>query len=290
MKLVAPVVSALLLSVTAAAYGDDVAPNLLDDEIVDDASAELAEVVSSLDASEQQRVRGIYIALERSQVDVTALAACDDDGDYVVVLSRGLLDQVEAVAYADASDRVRGTHLLGGYGALLARAQRADAQVLPPPVSLEGADARARAGEVARAFAQDALAWLVADEVAHAISGELTCPSPTVTHEQADDLWTPEEHALALTLAPSRMAHLDAADAWATRRLLARGGSEVPAFELLRAMASLEDARPPGAATTYLTLHPHARGRAAAMRAAAQAWRDADRAARKSPTERAPMR
>ncbi len=205
------------------------------------------------------------------------MPACDDDGDYVVVLSRGLLDLVRDVAYADASDRLRGTRLLPAYGALLARAQQPGARPLPSTGEANHAGGAADATiAVAQAFVDDALGWLVADEVAREVSGEVMCPRPTATRERGDDDWTPSERAEALARAPARMTagRGPAADAWATARLLARGGSEVPAAEVLDALAPLEEAHPRGETWGYLALHPGSRERADALRVGGWEWRE----------------
>jgi hypothetical protein len=256
----------------ARADADVIAPALLDDAIVDDAARALDDLVASLSPEEAHALEGVYVALERSRVDVVAMPACDDDGDYVIVISRGLLELVENVAYADASDRVRGSHLLAEYGALLARSQRADVAPLPVPAAASPAVGAPRdpVGQVARAFARDALAWLVADELAHAVARRFTCPAPTLTREQGDDVWSDDEQRSALGLAPLRMTPLSSADAWATRSVLSRGGSEVPAVEVLEVMGALEDAR---SANAYVTLHPHSRARAAAVHGSAEGLR-----------------
>ncbi len=252
---------------THAEAGDEVAPGLADDALADDASEQLRLLMRSRGDREQAALAGIYVAIDPSDTEVTAIGGCDDDGDYVVVLSRALLDLLRHVAHADASDRLRGTRLLHAYGPLLARAQQRDARPLPPPSPRrDPGSLDVRVGEAERelthAFTDDALAWLVADEVARAVSGELVCPRPTETRESGDAVWTPAEQVAALAGGAARLrdtasaANAAAADAWATRALVERGGSEVPALALLGVMAALEDARPPGVASNYLTLHP----------------------------------
>jgi hypothetical protein len=267
MRLLFPVlVSLWVWLMPLVARADDpmrIAPLLADETLRDDASSELDTLVASLDEAHARALRGIYVAFELSRADVAAFPACDDDGDYVVVVSQGFLDLITNVAFADASDRLRGTHLLPEYALLLARAQRLDIPPLPAPAPVAGATPGME--RVARAFLADALAWVVADEVAHAFLGHFVCPSPTATHEAADDVWTASEHLDGLTLAPARMTDLEAADLWAARALCSSGRSLVPAIELFRAMAPLEQARPPGRASNYLTLHPRAAQRAALL-------------------------
>ena len=258
--------AASILTFTAGARADDVAPGLLDDAILADATTELAELVSTLPHSERAKITGIYIALAPTREDLVGLPACDDDGDYVVVLSRGFLDLLEDVAFADASDRVRGTELLSSYGPTFARAHLPGARPLPvPPALATSTDALGGAvAEVAHAFVLDALAWVVADEVAPALAGDVVCPAPTVTHEAGDDEWTPSEHQEALAFAQLRMTHQPASDEWATRSVLSRTSprSIVPARELLRVLAPLEEAH---VASTYFALHPGTEARAQAL-------------------------
>jgi hypothetical protein len=268
---------------THATAAEGVAPGLADTTLEETATRQLVALVSGLDEPTQAALRGIYVAIDPSRTEVAALPACDDDGDYVIVLSRALLDLVRQVAAADATDRLSGTDILDGYATLLARAQRRDARPLPPPAPRRPAQVvgsrSGGASDLARGFTEDALAWLVADELARAVAGDVVCPRPTVTREAGDGEWTPTERAEALARAPSRMgaATERPADVWATHAVLARHGSEGPAVTLLRVMARLEEARPPGGASVYLTLHPGSRERAEVVEVAAWTWRD-DRA------------
>ena len=263
----------LVTSVAAPSLAEEtVAPGLADDAIVDDASSELAELLASLDESQSHAFRGSYIAVDENRTDVAALPACDDDGDYVVVLSRGMLELLEYVAYADASDRLRGTHLVEAYGALLARDQRQGARPLPPPAaesSNSGSTSTAPLDAAVHTRVQDALAWLIADELAHAALGSVVCPHPTITREHGDSTWTAEERATALAMAPSRMANIAAADAWATSQLDHRGRSRSAVVTWLRVLAPLEAAALSDASThapsTYLALHPGTRARIEAL-------------------------
>jgi hypothetical protein len=244
-----------LACLASEARADDVAPGLAESAREDDAREELALLLSSRGEAERHRVRGVYVAIMPSDTDPLAMPACDDDGDYVVVVSRAMLALVDHVAYAWASDRLRGTHLVEAYGALLSRSQIAGTRPLPPP--LGEASPSSSVGELAHAFSRDALAFVLADELSFAVRGALECPHPTVTHEHGDDEWTASEHALAFSLAPSRMRDVAAADAWARAALTRAGRSLVPAKTLLDVLAPLEA---PGAAQPqpfgYVVLHP----------------------------------
>jgi hypothetical protein len=118
-------------------------------------------------------------------------------------------------------------------------------------------------------FVRDALAWLIAGELAHAVHGDLVCPHPTVTHERGDDVWTASERALAMRLASGRMRYGPERDAWAASVLVALGIDEAPAITFLHVIELLEDARPEGDVWSYVAHHPHARVRADTMERAA---------------------
>jgi len=290
LGLITGMVAGVLLATAGRAAAEEIAPGLAEDAVAAVASAELAGLVASLGDEERRRLRGVYVAIDTTLVDVAALPACDDDGDYVVVLSRGLLELVEGVAYAEASDLGAGTRLVAAYGPLLARGQRPGARPLPAPTAAPVAASPASLDQDAADVARDLLAWLVADELAHAVTGALVCPRPTVTRESGDDVWTAAERAEAMARAPSRMPRIAAADAWATTRTLARGRSELPALALLEILAPLEEARAAAPVWTYLALHPRTRARVEAVREAAKGWLDARPPASESSAARPAMR
>ena len=73
-----------------------------------EASEELRALVASLPPDARAKLPGIYVAFEESASDVSALAACDDDGDYVVVVSDALLVLVEHATHAAVLDEAGG--------------------------------------------------------------------------------------------------------------------------------------------------------------------------------------
>jgi len=266
---------AATLVVSQVARADEVAPRMAELSTHDAVSMELAELVTALSPAEQKKLAGAYVAFNADEAAVDALPACDDDGDYVVVVSDGLLRLAEAVAYAAASDRTRGTQLVEAYGALLARAQTPAMLPLPPPVAkLPSGPATAPTldGD-ARALFLDLIAWLVADEVGHVIAGDIVCPHPTAERERADDTWTSTEHDAALGSAPQHMQQAARVDTWATEAMLARGRSEMGAVAWLVVLAAVEQAKATGRLSSYLALHPGSTHRVEALRAAADEWR-----------------
>src|ERR1700723_1175055 len=62
----------------------------------------MGALVARLPAEAKRRLTGMYVAFDDSATDVNALAACDDDGDYVVVVSDALLRLAETAAAAQA--------------------------------------------------------------------------------------------------------------------------------------------------------------------------------------------
>ena len=263
IALLALLLSLMQFLVPGRARAEDVAPGLAADAVRDVASDELRLLMRGLDEGERRLLRGIYVALDPDQADVLALPACDDDGDYVIVLSRALLDLVGAVAYASASDRLRHTRLADAYAELIAHVQAADTTPLPPPVPEQDHDLGDIPIDAAKElFVRDMLAWLVATELAHAVHGDVVCPHPTVTHERGDDVWTSAEHDEAVRLAPLRLSHAPERDAWAASRVLSEGISDEPARAFLRVIERIEETRPGSSPWSYVTLHPHARIRA----------------------------
>ena len=272
-----------------AARADEITPMLARETAHADAEGQLSELVAALTAPDQRKVSGLYLAFDSSTTDVFSLPACDDDGDYVVVLTEALLRLAESLALAQATDELRGTHVVDGYGALLARATVSGARgplpgghaaplPAPPDEAVAGVApfGKERAvGERAHTLFKDLLLWLVAGEVAHVIAGDFTCPHPTAAHEHADETWTPEEHLTALSGARSRMGDQTRADAWATVSLLALGRSESAPLGFLDLLAPVEHVGGGQERIWYLAIHPGSAFRTRALKTAAAAWREA---------------
>jgi hypothetical protein len=233
------------------------------------AALELEAAERSLSLGARHALTGIYVAFDESRTDVSAMVACDDDGDYVVVVSDALLMLAGFVAQAEAADEMHRTHKVDEYARFLAEAEtkraaprRAPARPVPPPPGFfEGAPSRdPRVLDLERARMREILASIVTHEVAHLLAGELVCPNPTATHEKGDDEWTAEERERALDGA-SRIYTPDsvlAADALATTLLLAAERNQLGSFAWLRTMERLEPSvrdASDQAAWTYLRLH-----------------------------------
>lgn len=251
-----------------AARAGDVAPELEAHALRSEARAVLGAVLSTLAPEEQRRLVGAYLAVDTNPSDPLALAACDDDGDYVVVISDAMLRLVDHAARAAAIDGPDASaRRVAEYGAFLASAQRPGERLLPPPPGFFG---DAALGDVA-ALRREALVFVLGREVEHLRAGDLRCPRPTATKEAGDDVWTPAEKAEALHSARATYrADARARDLPAAARAFAAGASGRGMLATLGVLWAIErGARPLGFRPTYLTHHPGSAARLATVRDAA---------------------
>jgi hypothetical protein len=243
------------------------------------AQAALNDVVQKLAAADRQKIVGAYVAFNADPKDALALAACDDDGDYVVLVSDGLLVLVDAVARAEATDEMFKTQKLGAYAAHLAKEQRPGERLLAPPAGFyEPAHATREAQDLQSKKLRDLLAQLVAHEIAEMIAGNVVCPAPTATHERGDDTWTAQEHAAALAAAPKiyDARRVTTADAVGTGYALEAGATEEPIAAFFTPfLAAIEASARAKEAFGYVRFHPGAIVRAQVVRTAASSWRKA---------------
>lgn len=276
----AAIVLSVLLAIAAprAARAGDVAPELEAHALRSEARSVLAAVLSTLAPEEQRRLVGAYLAVDTTPSDPLALAACDDDGDYVVVISDAMLRLVDHAARAAAIDDPDvSARKVAEYGAFLATAQRPGERLLPPPPGFFG-DAALR--DVA-ALRREALVFVLGREVEHLRAGDLRCPRPTATKEAGDDVWTPAEKAEALRSARTTYrADARARDLSAATRAFLAGASGRGMLATLGVLWAIErGARPLGFRPTYLTHHPGSEARVATVRDAATSAASADTSA-----------
>jgi hypothetical protein len=276
-----PLVRPLVLAIAAAiafvagpAHADEVAPELEPSDLRELARAELKKVVATLPAGDQRRLTGVYVAFHSDASDPFALAACDDDGDYVVVLSDAMLRLVANVARAQSYDDANTSRKIEDYAAYVARTQIPGRRLVPPPPGFFTAELAARTYDDRL---RESLAFVVARELTHLRGGQLTCPKPTATKEAGDDEWTAAEHRRALenvtTLYPGRAAH----DGEAIVRVITGGRNERGAFGLLRFLDQYEAEQRvfvPRFNPTYRTYYPSSAMRASAMRVAVESHRE----------------
>jgi hypothetical protein len=265
----------------ARAQSTNAAPSLALAALHRQATEELHAFVGRLSPEARQKLTGVYVAFDTSVTDIGSMAACDDDGDYVVVLSDALLGLADFVAQAEATDEIFWTHKLDEYATFLAESQRSGTRTPPPPPGFfDAAQAHAiRKMEVEAARFREMVAAIVAHELAHLLQGDLVCPRPTATHEGGDDEWTREErdHALSVALKLYTTARVFAADTAGVDLLLESGMTEQGDLAWLSTQDRIERAarertdRP--APSTYLRLHEACSVRAEVVRAAANRWR-----------------
>lgn len=246
-----------------------------------EAQEELGALVSRLPSDARKRVTGVYVAFDPSVTDVSSMAACDDDGDYVVAVSDALLRLADFVAQAEATDEIFWTHKLDEYAHLLAESQRSGMRTIPPsPGFFDPAQSHsARKIEVESTRFREIVASVLSHELARLIQGDLVCPNPTATHERGDDEWTREEreHALAVAQRLYTLPRVFAADGTGVEWLFDSGRTEQGELAWLSTMDRIERASKarldPTAPSTYLRLHEACGLRAEIVRAAAEGWR-----------------
>jgi hypothetical protein len=232
-----------------AAAADEVAPALEGADLRVRASLALGVLVA---AKPDAKLRGLYAAFDGDTSDASVMAACDDDGDYVIVMSDAMLRLASFVARLAVDDEAHGTHKLDDYAEHLAKNQVAGKRLLPPAAGAYAADVdlstQTRWGEI--------VLFLYARELARLRAGDLVCPHPTTTKERGDDEWTAAEEsaatAVARTLYPGKQAERDAS---AVAEIRALGQEVTGSRELVQFLARFVAASP-RVVPTYLALHP----------------------------------
>ena len=247
------------------------------------ASDALRAAVQKMPPSAQQKIVGVYVAFHADAKGPLALAACDDDGDYVVVLSDAMLALADAAARAKATDDTFSTAKLDAYARLLAKAQRPGERLLTPPAGFyEPAHATAEVARLQATHFRAILTYLLATEVAHMTAGDLVCPSPTATHERGDDEWTATEHAAALAISGTvhEARRVVTADAHGAALAAEAGAADDAYVALLMPLLAGVEANPLARASMpYLDLHRSEAVRAQIVRTAAGARRRDGKAA-----------
>ncbi|GEM_PF-4064404 len=227
------------------------------------AEATLNDLVARLAPEERTRTRGVYLAFDTSRSDTIADAACDDDGDYVIVLSDAMLDLIDRVSVAVLADDTGA--VLVAYETSLG-AQPPGAALLPLP-----AGGYPRAVDVSghERVRTEILRYVIGAELSHGVSGRLLCPSPTLTRESGDDVWTDNERSAEARAARAlyTTANVAAADLRALDWMLAAGSTERGAMALLDAQGAL------ARASSYARSHERSSMRASLLHTSASEWR-----------------
>ena len=273
-KAAAAVLGLVLLACPAPALADEIAPELETVELRAKAEAEAKKLFAGLVPTDRRRLVGLYVAFDRSDSDPSAMPACDDDGDYVLVVSDAMLRLASLVARAQSYDEANGSHAVEDYAEFAARSQVPGRRLVPPP---SGFFAAPIADSTHESRLREALSFLLARELAHLRAGEMICGRPTATHESGDDEWTATEQRQARETAARmyRGAGVER-DTEATVRVLESGRGEEGALGVLRFFAHLERARAAHGSRftpSYLVHHPNNSARIAAVKAAAKQHR-----------------
>ena len=143
IALAAAAVAAIALS-AGPASADEVAPELEPSDLREIARTELKRIVATLPANDQKRLVGVYAAFHSDASDPFALAACDDDGDYVVVISDAMLRLGANVARAQSYDDANTSRKIEDYAAYVARTQIPGRRLVPPPPGFYTAELAAK--------------------------------------------------------------------------------------------------------------------------------------------------
>jgi hypothetical protein len=271
-RVVVPLLATILGSLVAVTSGapsraDEMAPELGALELRLTAESEAKKLVSSLDPKDQRRLVGLYVAFDPNPSDPSAMVGCDDDGDYVIVVTDAMLRLASILARAQSCDDPNSSRSIEEYAAFLVRSQVPARRLLPPPPGFYIAQ---KAGTSHDTRLREALSFVVAGELARLRAGDLVCPHPTTTRETGDEEWTSSEQRRALERAASLYpGHAPERDVEATVRMLDAGRSEQGALGLLRFFAQFELERrlqAPRFVPTYLVQHPASVARAASVK------------------------
>lgn len=213
------VIVLVLLVLPSIASADDVAPELETADLRTRARTELRALLSDAD---RKRFPGMYVAVDRDASELVGQVACDDDGDFVILLSDAMLRLAAHLAWASLYE---GT-AIDDYASFLAQAQVPGKRLLPPPAGFHRAPIPAgydeRLGEV--------ISFLLARELVRFRAGELVCAHPTVTVESGDDTWTDAERRVARVVASTIYPrHAAERDTEARARLAEIGRGDVGA-------------------------------------------------------------
>lgn len=271
MRRVVLVVAALLLALSAGrvARADEIAPELETLELRQKTQAEAKKLIAALDPKDQRRLAGVYVAFDSNASDPSAMVACDDDGDDVIVITDAMLRLVSIVARAQSYDEANGSRAIEDYAGFVARSQIGGRRLLPPPPGFYTAQ---KTGTSQDTHLREALSFVLSRELSHLRAGDLVCPHPTATHESGDDEWTPAEQRRATERAASIYpGRAPERDIEGTVRMLDVGRSEQGALGLLRFFAQLELERSVHLSRftpTYLVQHPASVARIAAVNTA----------------------
>lgn len=190
-SIAASVLSLLFFSQQEAAPADlNASPSAVASQRRRVVAMEARKVAQQLEGRGLSLPSGFYIAFDPDVRLAYGTAACDDDGDYVVVVSDALL--------LTASYAALGEEEASSFATALTRTPRASR--LPVPGSVP----KAHDDAASSAYYINTVHTLLVREMTplatkdgRGIPARYRCPSPTETHEAADSVWTVDEQRAA---------------------------------------------------------------------------------------------
>lgn len=164
---------------TPSAVGDD-AINRADTQFQRARTTSIvAELVQALDAAIQGRVERLPITFDPDRNNVNAFATCTRSGKATIAITDGMLILTAYLAQLAAADEVLATRQFDAYVQYVAKNQRPNAPVLPPPAEWLPAEARNHPTKVARQHQIDdeIIAFVMGHELGHHYLNHLPCTS-----------------------------------------------------------------------------------------------------------------
>jgi len=209
-------------------------------------------------------ITGVYLAFDPNPTDAYAQAACDDDGDPVVVISDAMLRLIKHVI-------VLGTGRLERYADYLVANQAPGKRLLLPPPGAFGAGASSGPNDRERVIA--VLTFVLGRELERHRARDLVCPHPTATTEAGDAIWTAAEQKAAATTALSLYpGNAVARDEAVAKKALHDGVAVEATVDLLTFFARFEAEHaktPARVVPSYVVMHPGSATRLAHVKAIA---------------------
>ena len=144
------------------ARADEIAPELETLELRQKTQTEAKKLVVGLAPGDQRRLTGVYVAFDPNANDPSAMVACDDDGDYVIVVTDAMLRLASIVARAQSYAEANGGRSIEDYAAFLARVQVPGRRLLPPPPGFYAAQ---QASPTQETRLREALSFVLAREL-----------------------------------------------------------------------------------------------------------------------------
>jgi hypothetical protein len=250
-----------VLFVASTASANPIAPSLAPLMLHQRSSDLFDGLMHDLPAATQTKLTGAYVAFDPDLARPYSMIACDDDGDYVVVMSDAMIELAQRTAEAASADELTGSKKLTAYASTLAAQTTPGARLLPPPPGFySGPHDPDHEGEL---FDQ-AIRGVLAHELSRLARGHLVCAHPSAAHEAADDVWTPSERAFAFKLSERLYDATHLADADAATNPWLRNRSQ--GYAALLDVLAIVEAGPGAMTIPQIKLHPNNAARATALR------------------------